>query len=153
MRVIFASIVLASLAPIGPGALLIAADSTVARTSVVASAEIRTRTSIVGSTDMLRFHVTDANQPADAILTFAAGARAAASSEVLLLVSTETTADASEMALTVSAGPNTHPIIAGERVIAMQWIGGGLRSGELRFQLRAAPGTYTVPVKLHLIVP
>ncbi|HEY7498673.1 MAG TPA: hypothetical protein VH740_09175 [Vicinamibacterales bacterium] len=155
MRRTFSLAIVAALMPFGAVA---SADSTVARTAVVASAEIRTRTSIVASTELLRFHVTDARQPIEAVVTFSAGARAAASSDVLLIVTTEKAMESAadspgEMALTVSSGSETRPVAAGDRVVAAQWIGGGVRSGQLHFQFRAAPGTYSVPVKLQLIVP
>ena len=158
MRAVFRVVAIISLIPVGISAVENAAGSTVARTSVVASADVRTRTSIVASTELLRFQVAEENQPAIATLTFSAGARAAATSEVLLLVTADeplesTASTDEEIALTMSSGASARPVIAGERVLAATWIGGGLRTGQLQFELRATPGTYSVPVKLQLIVP
>jgi hypothetical protein len=133
-----------------------ASESTVARTSILASANVQPRTSLAVSTDVLRFEITDPYQDAEAVVTFSAGARASASSEVLLAVSANPIGaggSTSDAELTVSSGANTQPIVGGERAIAAQWTGGGLRSGQLRFRLRAAPGTYVIPVRLQLIVP
>ena len=156
MRAVHRVIAIVLLAIAGTG-VVTAADSTVARSSIVASADVRTRASIVASTGLLRFHVTDENQPAIATLSFSAAARTTTTSEVLLIVVAdgplESSAAAVEMALTVSSGASPRPVIAGERVVATEWLGGGLRSGQLQFQLRAAAGTYSVPVKLHVIVP
>jgi hypothetical protein len=136
-----------------------AEDSTVARTTIVASADVGTRTSITQSTELLRFQVIDPDQPVEAVMTFAAGARASASSDILLIVTAQTPLEIAsspsfgEIAFTVSSGADNKPLTAGERIVAAQWIGGGVRSGQLRFRLRAAAGMYSVPVTLQLIVP
>jgi hypothetical protein len=137
---------------------LSAGDSTVARAAVVASADVRSRTAVVASTELLRFQVIERNRTAEAALTFSAGARVAAADYVLLAVSAERplefafdSSDVVELAVSSDAG--SVPVSAGERIVAARWLGGGVRSGQLHFQLRAAPGTYSVPVKLHVIVP
>jgi len=154
MRSLFYVALIGSMTVSAPAA---AGGSTSARTTIVASVDVKPRASIVQSTEVLRFQVTDPDRPAEAVLTFAAGARAAASSEVLLIVTAEEPLEIAggptEIGLTVSSDADRRAVTAGERMVAAQWTGGGRRSGQLRFLLRAAEGVYTVPVKLQLIVP
>jgi hypothetical protein len=134
-------------------ASIAAGDSTIARTAVVATADVRTRTAISQSTDVLQFTVTDPNLPAEADLLFTAGARAGTSTQVRLLVRAED-ASLSSGVLTVRGDVDAREIAQGAAsTVAAEWTGGGVRSGRLRFELRAVPGTYRVPVTLHLIGP
>ncbi len=157
MRLCLCFVIMASLPTMGSSTVL--ADSTIAIKPIVANAEVRSRTSIVASTEVLRFRVTDPNQPADGMLTFSAGARASASSEVVLVARAGSALESSggstspAIGLTVVSSSAAIVVDAGLPVVVSRWTGGGSRSGELRFQLRAAPGTYTIPVKLELIVP
>jgi hypothetical protein len=41
---------------------------------------------------------------------------------------------------------------AGASTPAARWLGGGVHAGRLRFELRAAPGTYVVPIQLRVSV-
>lgn len=69
-----------------PAAGLRAADE-VARGAIVASAEVRARSAVHVSSDVLQFDVPDGGMPAVAAVRFKAGVRAASDADVQLLVS------------------------------------------------------------------
>jgi len=135
------------------------AEETLGKASVAATADVRHRTGLVVSSDVLRFHVTDGGQPAEVVVTFAAGARTTSGADVLLFVTAlGAQGDPSLVgaSLTVSSGTHeavTGPVTPHGPILAAQWIGGGLRSGRIHFQLRAMPGTYVVPVRFLLTAP
>jgi hypothetical protein len=148
------------------GALLVLAgrpleaeESPLGKTTIAATADVRHRTGLVVSSDVLHFHVTDAGQPAEVVVTFSAGARTASTADVLLFVTAlNAHSDPSLIgtALTISSGTSeavTGPVTSDGPSLAAQWIGGGLRNGRIHFQLRAAPGTYVVPVRFLLTAP
>jgi len=119
--------------------------------SVTATATFASRTSLRVSTHVLRFHVTDEAIAAEAVVEFAAGARTSRDGEVALVV--RTAAEMSGMMLTVSGGtsgavPGT--VANADATVIARWAGGGSRNGHLHFRLRAAPGTYAVPVTFQL---
>jgi hypothetical protein len=131
----------------GSGGL--AAQQPAATVSIVASAAVLPRAAVQVSTQLLHFHVTSPDEEAVATLDFVVGARAQSDSEVRLILepvlSSMTFAGEGDGTLSGTASTD-------EETTAARWIGGGLRTGRLRFTLRAAPGTYTVPVRLAVSV-
>ena len=117
------------------------------------TASLQPRVSLQVSSGVLQFDVTDATVPATATIDFTAGARAASSSEVRLVV--DALPDVPGL-LTIAGG--SEGVAMGELqpetpTIAARWNGGGLRRGRLTFALRAlAPGRYSVPVSLRLAI-
>lgn len=135
-----------------PGAGVCAADD-VARAAIVASAEVRARSGVRVSSDVLHFDVADGGAAAVAAITFAAGVRAAADADVRLLASVA--ADPGVTVALVSIDGATEVPVAGAGtapVVVARWNGGGLRTGELRFALRGAQGRYAVPVRIEVSV-
>jgi hypothetical protein len=127
------------------------ASANLASASTTARAAIGRRTALDLSTSVLRFHVTDASQLAEASVTFAAAARTTANGEVVLLV--RVPSDVSPMALTVVGGTEGAVlgiVASGDATVVGRWVGGGRRTGGLQFQLRAAPGVYSIPVSFRL---
>jgi hypothetical protein len=127
------------------------ASANLASASTTARAAIGRRTALDPSTSVLHFHVTDASQLAEASVTFAAAARTTANGEVVLLV--RVPSDVSPMALTVAGGTEGAVlgiVASGDATVVGRWVGGGRRTGELQFQLRAAPGAYSIPVSFRL---
>jgi hypothetical protein len=127
------------------------ASANLASGSTTARAVIGRRTALDLSTSVLQFHVTDASQLAEASVTFAAAARTTANGEVVLLV--RVPSDVSPMALTVAGGTEGAVlgiVASGDATVVGRWVGGGRRTGELQFQLRAAPGVYSIPVSFRL---
>jgi hypothetical protein len=124
-------------------------DSSLASAAVAASAAIGARTAFHPSTETLIFHVTDQDVPAEATVTFTAGARTGPGNEVVLSVSTDMSA---QLVVTMADGTRG-ALRANESVIASRWLGGGRKQGAIVFQLRGAPGTYVIPVRFALSVP
>jgi hypothetical protein len=127
-----------------------------ARTAVTAGAVIGRRAAVQTSTDVLQFRVTGDGRPARASISYRAGARTATGSDVRLFVHLAAAAALDgEASLTLAGGGADAPAgsVSGIPTLAARWTGAGLRSGELWFELRAAPGTYRIPVTFELTVP
>lgn len=127
------------------------ASANLASASTTARAAIGRRIALDLSTSVLQFHVTDASQLAEASVRFAAAARTTANGEVVLLV--RVPSDVSPMALTVAGGTEGAVlgiVASGDATVVGRWVGSGRRTGELQFQLRAAPGVYSIPVSFRL---
>ena len=125
--------------------------------SVTATATFGPWTSLQVSTQVLRFHVTDASTPAEVQVDFAAGARTRNGGEVVLLVQVmdpeRLRRETGDHALTIAAGTEgtiAGPVAHAAPATAARWIGGGLRTGRVTFRLQAAPGQYEIPVRFLL---
>jgi len=139
------SIVQATTFGVGASADIIASATT------TASALVHRRTALDVSTPVLQFHVTDGSQHAEAFLTFAAAARTTATGEVLLVLGAPS--EMPGMTLTVVGGTEgavSGVVARGGTTVVVRWVGGGRRTGRLQFQLRAAPGVYSIPVTFRL---
>ena len=141
-------------------AAAVAGDS--ASASVVVTAHFSSRTSLKVSTQLLRFDVARPDQAAIAAVDFSAAARTPLDAEVVLSVAPLCGVEGPDGAAAV----DTSLTFAGEGdgtlggnvstavpVVAGRWVGSGVRNGRLVFSLRAAPGTYTVPVRFVLSAP
>ncbi len=133
-----------------------------ATATVAASAQFNTRTSLIVSTDTLRFDVTTAGTPALVSVDFVAGARTRADGEVVLTVepvrAVEGPGGAADVEASVEFAGEGEGTLAGQiapaPVVAGRWTGSGRHAGRLRFSLRAgAPGAYTLPVRFVLSAP
>ena len=149
----FVSLVCVALAATPPG--VEGAESTSSTVAVVAG--FGSRTSLKVSSQILQFAVTDPEEPAIAVIEFSAGARTQAGAEVLLTVERLPSMDCPEGTLVMFAGEGRGTTAGtldavGPTMIA-RWTGSGLRTGRLTFVLRAAPGSYTVPVRFVLAAP
>lgn len=131
--------------------------------TVAASAQFNTRTSLIVSTDTLRFDVPTAGTPAVIDVDFVAAARTRADGEVVLTVEPLRTIEgpggAADIEASVAfagegAGTLAGLIAPSSAAAAGRWTGSGRRTGRLRFSLRAgAPGAYTLPVRFVLSAP
>jgi hypothetical protein len=136
----------------------LAAESAAA--SVVVTAQFGSRTALKVSTELLRFDVTTAEQPAVAVVEFSAAARTRESGEVVLtveragaLIGPGGAADV-ETSLWVSMPGDGGSLDPSAQVVAGRWVGSGKRAGQLAFRLRSAvPGMYSVPVRFVLSAP
>ena len=123
---------------------------------VTASATFAPRTSLQVSSNVLRFHVTDASIPAVATVDFMAGARTRHGGEVLLTVQLTDSGQlptAGDQTLTIAAGTEgtiAGPVAPDAAAIVARWISGGMRNGRVTFRLQAAPGNYDIPVRFLL---
>ncbi len=139
------------------GAHLIAASDIATRT-VTAHVQIAARSTLVVSSQVLRFSVEHAGQPAVATVEFVAGARTQAGTEVVLTVETVTVEGlAPGSRITFSgqgdAGLNG-ALVPPQPAVAARWIGSGRRTGRIAFALHTpAAGTYAVPVRFVLSAP
>ena len=139
-------------------ARLDAASDTTTRT-VMAHAEVASRTSLSVSSQVLQFTVADPAQPALATVDFVAGVRTHAGAEVVLTVETATVPGAigGESRLTFSGdggGTLGGAMVPTQSAIVGRWVGSGRRAGRIAFSLRApAAGTYSVPLRFVLSVP
>jgi len=125
------------------------ADEPLATATLNASAHVSARTAVRVSREVLVFQVIDAAIPAEATVTFTAGARTRSDGEVQLFVRQELP---TSWTMTASDG-TLHAVMSNEPAIVSRWTGGGLRRGEVRFQLQGVPGTYTIPVRFFVSVP
>jgi hypothetical protein len=117
------------------------------------TATFQPRVSLQVSSRVLQFDVTDTTVPARATVEFTAGARAASSGEVRLVVDALQDVPGVLMIVGGSDGVAIGELQPETPTIAARWIGGGLRSGRLTLALRAlTPGRYSVPVSLHLAI-
>ena len=139
-----------------------AADAVTA--SVVVTAQFSSRTSLRVSTDVLRFAVAAAGDPATAAVDFSAGARTHSAGEVMLSVERRPSAGGSgvgtELESFVSFAGRGNGTFDGSlmsstsQAVAGRWTGSGLRHGRLVFALHdSAPGAYVVPVRFILSAP
>ena len=128
--------------------------------TVNVTATFAARTALQVSSHILRFQVTDPELPAIAIVEFSAGARTLAGADVRLLVQPlsvpEKTGGPSSgplMVTVIGDGEGLAVLTTDSPTLAAQWTGGGRRTGRVTFQLRAAAGTYAIPVRFELIAP
>ena len=155
--------VLTCAAVCGPSWARTASAADAATASVVVTAQFSSRTSLRVSTDVLRFDVATAGDPATATVDFSAGARTHTGAEVMLSVERRQRGDGP------TGGPALDPSVSfsghGQgtldgsldsvsQAIAGRWTGSGLRHGRLVFALHAgAPGAHIVPVRFILSAP
>ena len=125
--------------------------------SVAVVAGFGARTSLRVSSQILRFAVSNPDEPAVAVIEFSAGTRTQTGADVLLTVERLPSMDCPDGTAVTFAGEGLgtsagilDPIAP---TIAARWSGSGLRTGRLTFMLHAAPGTYTVPVRFALSAP
>jgi hypothetical protein len=136
----------------GEASLAFEPDTVVARATAAASIEVVPRAAILEPMAVLQFHVTEVDRPAEASIPFVAGARAHSESEVVVLI--EPVSLAPGVTLSIVGGNDLVPgiVSADLPTPAARWVGSGLRTGRLQFQLRATPGTYVVPIRLRVNV-
>jgi hypothetical protein len=131
------------------------AETTSSTVAVVAG--FGTRTSLRVSSQLLQFAVSEPDVPAVAVVEFSAGARTQTGADVLLTIERLPSIDCPEGSAVTFAGngPGTGAgtLAAAGGTLAARWTGSGLRTGRLTFVLRAAPGTYTIPVRFVLSTP
>ena len=140
------------------GARLDASSDTTTRT-MIAHAEVSSRTSLSVSSRVLQFTVPNPAQPSVATVDFVAGVRTHAGAEVVLTV--EVTAmpgtGVGENRLTFSsdgAGMLGGSMTPTQSVIVGRWVGSGRRTGRIAFALQAeTAGSYSVPLRFVLSVP
>ena len=124
--------------------------------TVAVVAGFGSRTSLRVSSQTLQFAVSDPDVPAVAVVEFSAGARTQTGGDVLLTVERLSSIDCPEEAVTFTGeGPGSAAggLAAAGPTVAARWTGSGLRTGRLTFILRAAPGTYTIPLRFVLSTP
>jgi hypothetical protein len=125
------------------------------------SIDVRSRTSLHVSTQVLQFHVTGPGVPATAVIDFSASSRTREGGEVLLAmdVMRGTPADMHGPGDLLTFRGHGEGLTAGAlngpgTAIVGRWMGSGRRSGRVSFALRARrAGTYTLPVRLVLSCP
>jgi hypothetical protein len=130
------------------------ASANLASASTAARAVIGRRTALDLSASVLQFHVTDAGQFAEASVTFAAAARTTTNGEVVLVV--RVPSEVPPTALTVVGGTEgvvPGMVASGDATVVARWVGGGRRTGQLQFRLRATPGVHAIPVSFQLEAP
>jgi hypothetical protein len=125
--------------------------------TVAVVAGFGSRTSLRVSSQLLRFAVSDPDVPGVAVVQFSAGARTQAGADVLLTVERLSSIDSPEGAAVTFTGDGlgvgAGGFSAAGPTVAARWSGSGLRTGRLTFVLRAAPGTYTIPLRFVLSTP
>lgn len=133
-----------------------------ARGAIVVTAVFGPRSALDVSTEVLRFDVTDPDQPATVALDFSAAIRTRSGAEVVLSVEQLRSlqgpgaADVESSLTFAGEGEGTLPGILDSKGLAVagRWAGSGRRAGRLVFSLRAsAAGHYTVPVRFVLSTP
>jgi hypothetical protein len=144
-------------------ALTAMVQSPLATASVPATARVEERISLTVSTGVLQFVVEPGASKATAGIDFIAGVRATPGRDVQLIA--EPLGDLERTGGTPAVGGELH--FAGEgdgtlsgvlpsdgSCIVARWAGGGLRRGRIVFTLQgAAPGVYSIPVRLSVSVP
>jgi hypothetical protein len=139
-----------------------AAASESAHATVTVTARFDSRTSLVVSTRVLRFAVTDPAQPAVEVVDVQAAARTAAGAEIVLsvesLAAPHGPGGPAPGGGTISFEGRGDGLTAGSlgpsSTVAGRWTGSGKRSGQLVFALRSErSGTYTIPVRFVLSAP
>jgi hypothetical protein len=124
--------------------------------TVAVVARFGTRTSLKVSSQILQFSVSHSDEPAVAIIEFSAGARTQTGADVLLTVERLPAMDCPDGTVTFAGeglGTSAGILDTVAPTIAARWTGSGRRTGRLTFVLRAAPGSYTVPVRFVLAAP
>ena len=131
--------------------------------TVPALATVHARTSLVVSSELLRFDVVEPGGRASVTVDFSAAARTAAGADVVLSVEPLTgllgPGGAADFETTLAfdgSGEGTRGGVldAAAPTVAAHWTGSGLRRGRLTFTLRAgAPGAYQIPVRFILSAP
>jgi hypothetical protein len=124
--------------------------------TVAVVAGFGSRTSLRVSSQTLQFAVSDPDVPAVAVVEFSAGARTQTGGDVLLTVERLSSIDCPEKAVTFTGegpGSGAGGLATAGPTVAARWTGSGLRTGRLTFVLRAAPGTYTIPLHFVLSTP
>ena len=125
-------------------------SANLASASTTARAVISLRTALDLSTSVLQFHVTD-GQFAEVSVPFAAAARTTTNGEVVLVV--RVPSEVPPTALTVVGGTEgvvLGMVATGDATVVGRWVGGGRRTGQLQFRLRATPGVHAIPVSFQL---
>ena len=135
----------------------LAAPDTATRT-VTAQVQIAARSSLIVSSQVLRFSVLHPGQPAVATVDFVAGVRTQAGGEVVLTVETDASdVLAADARLTFSGEAEATldgAVTMRGPSVAGRWIGSGRRTGRIAFALHgAARGTYQIPVRFVLSAP
>ena len=135
----------------------------IATRSVTVNVNLATRTSLTVSSRVLQFAVTGSGDAATTALEFTAGARTAATGDVLLTVEPvrgmegpggAADADADLSFAGEGDGMQAGPVALSQSTTVARWQGSGLRAGRIVFTLRAnAPGHYTLPVRVVLSAP
>lgn len=140
----------------------VSADCATATATLLIRAEFSSRTSLKVSTRVLQFEVTDSSVSALASLEFSAGVRTREGAEVVLSVepmripqdSRSPDDDRPVLAFNGEApGILTGVVSTDLSTVVARWAGSGLRAGRLTFALRAARGSYSVPVRFVLTAP
>ena len=149
--IVAAAVVLSATAPV-----LAASDSTTR--TITAQAQVSSRTSLTVSSRQLQFTVVEAGQPASASIDFVAGIRTQAGAEVMLTVETVAVGSLSDESRITFARDGEEGAIgsmsSGHPAVAARWLGSGRRTGRIAFALHgAAPGTYTIPLRVVLSAP
>ena len=119
--------------------------------AISATATFAPRTSLQVSSQVLQFHVTDGSSVAEASVEFAAGARTRNGGDVMLVVEAPPLPPGG--ALTMAAGTEgtiATAVVQDAPTVVARWVGAGLRTGRVTFQLKAAPGRYEIPVRFLL---
>ena len=130
-----------------------AADGS-ANSTVTVTAQFGARTSLMVSTSVLQFVVSQPGQPAVAVVEFAAAARTRQGGEVLLTVEPVWTAGTSMEISVAGDGDAPHSLATGGPCVAGRWTGSGRRSGRLTFVLQnSAAGSHSLPVQFVLSTP
>lgn len=130
---------------------------------VRATAIVSERISLSVSAEVLQFVVEDGSDEAAARLEFTAGVRAVPGRDVLLIAepagdlqaATGGPVSAGELRFAGEGDAMLSGLLVGgaPRIVA-RWTGGGQRRGTIVFHLRgAAPGAYSIPVRLLVSVP
>ena len=135
--------------------LLVPATATLASgqsAGVVVRATFAERTALKVSTPVLRFVVPPGASSATATLEFTAGVRTFPGKEVVLSVD----ASSPESSVVTFAGEGEGMVsghLTGEPAALARWNGGGQRRGRVTFTLDGvAPGVYTMPVRLFIVL-
>ena len=140
---------------IGPGPTRLSASSDTTTRSILAHAQVAARSSLIVSSELLQFQVTEPGHAATATVDYVAGVRTHAGTEVLLTVETTTALDGTNVSFAnLGEGGARGAITTMRPVIAGRWIGSGRRTGRIAFSLLAGTaGVYSVPVRFVLSAP
>jgi len=141
-----------------------AASDRLATSNVVMTAQVSARTSLRVSARVLSFEVSEGADQAQASVEFSAAARTRAGGEIVLTIEPDgevagplggpAAADAAVGFVGEGPGALSGELLPAAPALAGRWAGSGARSGRLTFTLRAAaPGIYTVPIRIVLSTP
>ena len=140
---------------IGPSSTRLSASSDTTTRSILAHAQVAARSSLIVSSELLQFQVSEPGRAASATVDYVAGVRTHAGTEVLLTV--ETTSDLADTNVSfanLADGGARGALTMMRPVIAGRWIGSGRRTGRIAFSLSAGTaGVYPVPVRFVLSAP